>query len=199
MRTRVLAAALLILASVSARAENPLSCSSGSVSRLKFNPGRTTMRFVGTFTSPVGFDPAANGLTLDLWNEPETDPANAFYTTTLPSSGFVVKPNGQLRYTDTSGAQGGITLVKISIIKTGDRRIILKRKAASAVATPAGGVFRMVLTSGTTCVRHCGSSCSLLPNGKLKCAKSTDTALCGYRSGCELLNASAGNCLYPYP
>jgi len=199
MRTRVLLAGILLLGAVGAQAENPYSCGSGTVSKVKFNLGRTQMRFVGTFALPSGFDPATSGLTLDLWTEPEADPGNAFFTATLPNTAFITLPSGQLRYVDNTGAQGGITLVKIAPLKTGDRRITVKRKLGPAIVTPPGGVFRMVLTSGTACVRHCGAPCSLLPSGNLKCQKSTDTQLCGIRSGCELLNSSSGHCLMPYP
>ena len=33
----------------------------------------------------------------------------------------------------------------------------------------------------------------------LRCSASTDTALCGSLSGCEMLNVSGGHCLVPYP
>jgi hypothetical protein len=199
MRTRALVVAtLMLVVAVQARAENPFSCGSGTVARLKFDPARTKIAFKGTFTAPPGFDAAANGLSLDLWTEPETDPGNTFYSVTLPAGGFTTLPSGQVRYKDPSGATGGITLVKIQTIRTGEKRITVKRKG-TAITTPPGGVFRMIVTSGTACVRHCGSSCALLPNGNLKCQKSSDTALCGVRSGCEMLNPSGGNCLFPYP
>lgn len=198
MRTRALVAALAVLVAVQARAENPFSCGSGTVSRLKFDTARTKIAFKGEFMPPAGFDAAANGLSIDLWTEPETDPANAFFSVALPASGFTTLPSGQVRYKDNAGTQGGITLVQLKTLATGDIRVTIKRKGA-ALTVPAGGVFRMVLTSGSACVRHCGASCGLLPNGNLKCAKSIDTALCGIQSGCELLNPSGNNCLFPYP
>jgi hypothetical protein len=200
MRTRALVATLLVLGVVPAlAATNPVSCSPGTVARLKFNPGRTTMSFKGEFTTPPGFDPNNNGLTLDLWTEPETEPLNTFFTATLDGSDIFPRPNGQLRYRDPAGTQNGVTLVKIQPRPTtGTTRITIKRKGA-ALTVPPGGVFRMVLTSGSTCVRHCGSSCALLPSTKLSCQKSTDTALCGYKSGCEMMNTSSGMCLFPYP
>jgi len=198
MWTRALLATLVVFAAVPVRAENPFSCGSGTVARLKFDRLRTKISFKGTFAAPPGFDADANGLSLDLWTEPETDPANGFYSVTLPAAGFTTLPSGQVRYKDPAGATGGITLVKIQTISTGDKRITVKRKG-TAITTPPGGVFRMLVTSGTACVRHCGASCSLLPSGNLKCQKSSDTALCGVRSGCELLNPSGGNCLFPYP
>jgi hypothetical protein len=137
-------------------------------------------------------------MTIDLWTEPETDPSNAFFTATLGN--FTLLPNGQLRYKDPAGTQNGVTLVRIQPRPSaGTDRITIKRKAAAAIAVPPGGVFRMLLTSGSTCVRHCGSSCSLTPSNRFKCQKSSDTALCGTKSGCELINASSGQCLFPYP
>jgi hypothetical protein len=198
MRTRALVATLAVLVAVQARAENPFSCGSGTVSRMKFDKLRTKIAFKGTFIPPPGFDAVANGLSLDLWTEPETDPANTFFTATLPASGFTTLPSGQVRYKDLAGAQNGVTLVQLKTLATGERRITVKRKGA-ALTVPPGGVFRMILTSGTACVRHCGAGCSLLPSGSLKCQKSSDTALCGIRSGCEMLNPSGGNCLFPYP
>ena len=199
MRTRVFLATFLLLFATGARAENPFTCgSSGPVTKLSFDTARTKLSFKGTFALPAGFDPMTSGLTLDLWAEPETDPANALYGATIPASGFTQTPSGQVVYKDPSGAVGGITSIKLKTLSTGDRRITVKRKG-SALALPPGGVFRMVLTSGSACVRHCGSSCAQLPTGKLKCQKSSDTALCQVKSGCELLNPSGGNCLFPYP
>jgi hypothetical protein len=199
MRTRAFLATFLLLFAAGARAENPFSCaSSGPVSKLSFDSARTKISFKGTFALPSGFDPIASGLTLDLLTEPETDPANAHYSVTLPAGGFTQTPSGLIRYKDSAGAVGGITSVKIKTLSTGDRRITVKRKG-SVLALPPGGVFRMILTSGGACVRHCGASCSQLANGKLKCQKSTDTALCQVKSGCELLNPSGRNCLFPYP
>lgn len=199
MWIRALVATLLVLAvGPAGAATNPVSCGDGTVARLKFNPGRTTISLRGEFTPPGGFDPAANGLTLDLWTEPETDPANAFFTATLAAGGFLTRPNGQVRYSDPSGAVNGVTLVKIQPRPGKPSRLTIKRKGA-ALTVPPGGVFRLVLTSGGACVRHCGASCALLPSTKIKCQKSTDTALCGYKSGCELMNTSSGVCLFPYP
>ena len=198
MGTRLFAATLVLLAALPAAAENPFSCGSGTVARLKFDKARTKIAFKGTFTPPPGFDAAANGLTLDLLTEPETDPANGFYSVTLPGAGFTTTPSGHQRYKDSLGTVGGITLVKVQTVSNGDKRITVKRKG-SAITVPPGGVFRMIATSGGACVRHCGAGCSLLPNGNLKCQKSSDTALCGVKSGCELLNPSGGNCLFPYP
>jgi hypothetical protein len=194
----LLATTVMLLAALPVGAENPFSCGSGTVARLKFDKARTKISFKGTFAAPPGFDVAANGLSLDLWTEPETDPAHGFYSVTLPAGGFTTTPSGQQRYKDPAGVIGGITLVKLQTLSTGDKRITVKRKGA-AITVPPGGVFRMVATSGGGCVRHCGASCSLLPSGSLKCQKSTDTALCGVKSGCELLNPSGGNCLFPYP
>jgi hypothetical protein len=54
MRTRAFIATLLVLAVVPARADiSPVSCSPGTVARLKFNSTRTTMSFKGEFTPPV--------------------------------------------------------------------------------------------------------------------------------------------------
>ena len=198
MRTRVLIATLLVLAAGRAQAENPFSCGSGTVARLKFDPARTKIAFKGTFTPPPGFDADANGLKIDLWTEPETDPSNGFYSVTLPASGFTTLPNGLVRYKDPAGTVGGITLVKIRNFGGTDKQITIKRKG-SVITTPPGGVFRMLLTSGSACVRHCGATCALQPSGNLSCQKSSDTALCGIRSGCEALNPSGGNCLFPYP
>ncbi len=198
MRTRALVVTFAVLVAVQARAENPFSCGSGTVSRIRFDKARTKIAFKGEFTPPAGFDPFAHGLSIDLWTEPETDPANAFFSVALPASGFTMLPSGQLRYKDNLGAHGGITLVQLKTLATGEDRVTIKRKG-TALTVPPGGVFRMVLTSGSACVRHCGTSCSLLPSGNLKCQKSTDTALCGIQSGCELLNPSGNNCLFPYP
>ena len=198
MRTRALVVTLLLLAAGRVQAENPFSCASGTVARLSFDLARTKMGFKGTFTPPPAFDADANGLKIDLWAEPETDPANAFYTVTLPGSGFITLPSGLVRYRDPSGTTGGITLVKLRTASSGDVRITIKRKG-TAITTPAGAVVRVLLTSGSACVRNCGSRCIMTPSGRLSCAKSSDTALCGTRSGCEILNPSGGNCLFPYP
>jgi hypothetical protein len=198
MRIRVLLAGLLVLGAVQARAENPYSCEAGTVKRLKFDRGRMKLSFTGDFVPPAGFDPTLHGLTLDLWSEPETDPGNQFFSVTLPDSSFTVRGSGQVRYQDPTGAVGGITLVKITRLSSGQRRFVVKRKGA-AITTPPGGVFRLVFTSGSGCMRSCGSSCSLLPSGNLACKKSSDTVGCGVRSGCDLINASGGHCLLPYP
>src|SRR5262245_37797255 len=145
MRIRVLLAGLLVAVAVQARAENPYSCESGTVKKLKFDAARTKISFTGDFTAPFGFDPTLFGLTLDLWTEPETNPANQFFTVTLPETGFAALPSGQVRYQDASGAVGGITLVKISRLSSGLRRFVVKRKG-TALTTPPGGVIHMVLS-----------------------------------------------------
>ena len=73
------AAGLLLLAtawSVPALAESSLSCDSGSVRSLHVSPGRSRVNLIAELDPSPGFDPMANGLTLDLAYEPEADPAN---------------------------------------------------------------------------------------------------------------------------
>src|SRR5262249_13511948 len=64
MRTRALVVTFAVLVAVQARAENPFSCGSGTVSRIRFDKARTKIAFKGEFTPPAGFNPFTNGLSI---------------------------------------------------------------------------------------------------------------------------------------
>jgi hypothetical protein len=202
MRTPTLAAlvAVLSLPPLAATAETPLNCSSGTVKRVEVSSNGTRLTIRGTMPPVVGFDPVANGLDVELSYEPETDPANLLYRVMLPT-GFVPIAGG-FRYRDRSGSVDGIKLVKIRGRTGDDLRIVIKRRGPALAAGLESRPLRVVLDAGGTCVRSCPSACSAI-GGRLRCVNGTDTALCGLRSGCEVLGMTGGpssrNCLLPYP
>lgn len=207
---RTLLSSILALAvlgtSLPALAETPASCGGVRARKLSLSTDRTRIRFRGDVFAGPGL-PDVNGglstdLTLALAYEPEANPANQLWTATIPASGFEPIANG-IRYRDNSGANGGVTLVLIKNGSAGTRKIIVKRKGAPIPGTAQAGALRLVVGANGGCARTCPVPCTV-KGGKLKCTKSTDTTLCGVKSGCELINATDGaytgrDCLFPYP
>ncbi len=150
--------------------------------RLGVTPLREHLRFSGEFPIPPGFDPLVDGLGVEVSYEPETDPANVVLIADLPASGFV-RTVRSIRYTDSRATINGIKLVSISDLpaRPGFKRIKVNRRGA-ALTIPTSGVLRVVFTSGTSCVRSCGSACDVSPT-RIRCAKNLDDALCGTISG----------------
>jgi hypothetical protein len=184
-----------LVATTAGAAETPLLCDGASVSRLSIvTSSGSRLRFRGVYRAAAGLDPAANGLTIDMSYAPETDPANDLFSATIPAGGFAPSGNG-LRYSDPSGAINGITRIKITNKGT-DKKILILRQGSALPAHE--GVVRVVLTSGASCARTCGTTCTG-PANRQRCRPSRDTNLCGVRSGCDVLNVSGGNCLLPYP
>ena len=187
----------LVAAAPATAGEARFSCADAAVTRLAFTPPGPTQRFRLRATYPAAaLDPAMNGLTIDLAYEPETDPANDVYNVTIPAAGFELQ-GSTLVYRDPDGSLGGITKVKISNGPSGTKRILVQRKGATVAAANHTGNMRVVFTSGPSCVRTCATHCAA--SQRLSCGRSTDTTLCGVRSGCEMLNVLGGNCLLPYP
>jgi hypothetical protein len=186
----------LVATSVSA-AETPLQCTQGAVQRLTITEPSSTsrMRFRGTYPASAGLDPLADGLTIDLAYAPETDPANDLFSATIPASSFTVS-GSVIKYRDPAGAIGGITRIKIVSKGTADRKILVIRQGTPLTAHE--GVVRVVLTSGTDCVRTCATTCTG-PSHRVSCRASRDTAFCGTKSGCEVLNQFGNHCMLPYP
>src|SRR5207247_1408758 len=130
--------------------------------------------------------------------EPEADPANLVYSVTLPKTGFASVPGGS-RYVDRQGLVGGVRHVTIKDAGGGMQRVKLFRNGGPLAGTPRAGNLRAAFGSGAACARTCGAPCVLATTASVRCRASTDTALCGTLSGCELLNVSGGHCLLPYP
>jgi hypothetical protein len=193
--------AVLLLATASIAAETSYSCNPGVLSRLKIVPSSGQM-FRGRFIQPA-MDPVANGLTIEAYQEPETDPANLVFSVTLPASGFVATSNGA-RYRDPNGAIGSVTSVRITTKGAG--RFTIRRSNGASSAGLTSGAVRIVLGDGTAfCVRTCAAPCTQA-GGSSTCRdrhRLSVDSLCGLRSGCEVLNGIpagiGGHCLLPYP
>jgi hypothetical protein len=205
--TRLATTFLLVALAVgsTALAETPTSCGQMTTRKLAFGQSRAKLAFRGTIAPGPGLPalsaPLPADLTLTLAYEPEADPANAVFTVTLPGSSFTASPGG-VRYRDPSGALFGIREVVIRSASDGARKVAVKGRGTVIPATQAGTLRLVVATTGG-CARSCPSTCRLV-GSTTKCAKSTDTALCGMKSGCELLNLTEGphagrTCLLPYP
>jgi hypothetical protein len=143
-------------------------------------------------------------VTLQVAYEPEADPDGELLAVTLPAGDFEAIPGG-VRYKDPTGSVGGIQLLKIGKPNSslGTRKLVVKYKGAVLDATHDGNVRATLSTTGG-CARTCPSVCDVASNFRMRCARSTDTALCGVKSGCELLNVTDGQyngrgCLLPYP
>ncbi len=193
----------LLLVAVPAAAETPYNCHPGFSPRVQISADRTKLRFGAKLDTPAGFDPAANGLDIVVSYEPETDPSRVIFSAGLPKSGFEVVPGG-LRYQDRAGTVGGVTYVLL-VGPVGAQKVKIRRTGAALAGPLAEGALRVVLSSGVgACVRTCGSPCRLTRTNRLVCHAIGTPALCGVRSGCELLAAvdgggSGGRCLLPYP
>lgn len=205
MRTRLLAILALLVAGVPAHAETPNSCGGMNARRLAFQADRTKLSFRAVLAAGQGVPSLAAGLTSDLTitlaYEPEADPANTIFTATLPAASFQLVKGGA-RYKDRLGTIAGITQLAVKDGRAGTRKLSIKRKGAPIPATHAGNL-RLVVTVNGACSRSCPSLCTLA-GGKTRCARSPDTALCGLKSGCEVLNVTDGphagrTCLLPYP
>src|SRR5262245_57851701 len=205
MRTRLLASLALLVAVASAHADTPNSCGGMNARRLAFQADRTKLNFRAVLDAGQGVPSLAGGLTSDftitLAYEPEADPGNTILTATLPAASFQLVKGG-IRYKDPLGSIAGITQVTLKDGRAGTRKLSVKRKGAAVAATHAGNL-RLVVTANGACSRGCPSVCTLA-GGKTRCARSTDTALCGLKSGCEVLNVTDGPqagraCLMPYP
>jgi hypothetical protein len=208
MRTRVLSSLVVLAVAVplaTTRAETPNSCGGMAVRRLAFQAARTKFNFKAILDAGEGVPSLAGGLTSDftltLAYEPEADPANTVFTTTIPAASFALVRGG-VRYKDPAGSIDGITLVSLRDGRLGTRKLRIKRKGTPLAATSAGNL-RVVVTANGACSRSCPSAC-ILAAGKPKCRRSSDTALCGVKSGCEVLNLTPGphagrSCLLPYP
>ena len=207
MRTCLTIILLALVGAMPAHAiDMPASCGSVVVKRMALNLPRTKLKFVGNILS--GLPDVSGGLpgdlSLSLSYEPEADPDNELLAVTLPAGSFQAVGGG-VTYTDNTASVGGILLVKIGKLDPGQgtRKIVVKYKGAALDADHAGSLRATVSTTGG-CARSCPSVCTLATTGRTKCAKSTDTALCGVKSGCELLNATDGQyngrgCMMPYP
>jgi hypothetical protein len=185
-----------LVATTTGAAETPLLCDGASVSRLSIvtTPSGSRLRFRGLYKTATGLDPAANGLTIDMTYAPETAPASDLLSATIPGGSFTPTGNG-VSYRDPAGTINGITKIKI-VNKGADKKILLQRQGSALGAHE--GVVRVVLSSGTSCARTCGTTCTG-PANRQSCRASKDTSLCGVRSGCEVLNVAGGNCMLPYP
>ncbi len=205
MRIRLLGLLAVLVAAAPALADTPNSCGGMNARRLAFQADRTKLNFRGVLEAGAGVPSLAGGLTGDftitLAYEPEADPANTILTATLPAASFQLIKRG-VRYKDTLGTIAGITQVTLKEGRAGTRKLSIKRKGPALAATRAGKL-RLVVTANGACSRSCPSVCTLA-GGKTRCARSTDTALCGRKSGCEVLNVTDGphagrTCLLPYP
>jgi hypothetical protein len=195
--------AALLLAAVPAAAETPYNCHPGFAPRVKVSADHSQLRFGGNLQTPAGFDPLTNGLDVVVSYEPETDPANIVFSASLPKTGFQALPNGVL-YRDTAGTVAGVTYVRIAG-PPGAQKAKLRRSGSPLAGPFPAGSLRVVLSSGAgACVRTCGSLCHLTNASRLVCHASGSPALCGVRSGCELIGAAddggpGGHCMLPYP
>src|SRR2546427_5577801 len=197
MHTHKLALLLAFaLVAPAAAAEIPYSCQGGSVKRMSISASRTVFHIDALI--PTGLNPVANGLTVEVNYEPEADPSNLVFSATLPSSGFVAVSGGS-RYTDRHGSIGGVRRVRIKDAGGGMQRVKVYRNGAPLPGTPRAGNLRAAFGSGSACARTCGAPCVIRSSASIRCTASTDTALCGSLSGCELVNVSGGHCLMPYP
>ncbi len=201
MRTLAFVAAFVLVA-LPAVAETPYNCHPGFSPRVQVSADRTQLRFTGRLETPAGFDPAANGLGISVSYEPETDPANVIFNVTLPASGFTASASGA-RYRDPAGSVGGVTLVALQGA-IGSQKFKMTRNGTALPGPLPAGNLRVVVSSGSGCVRTCGSPCRLSKSQRLVCHASGSPILCGVRSGCELIGAAdhagpGGQCLLPYP
>lgn len=209
MRTFLSVILLAVVASTPAQAaDTPASCGGVVLKRLAFNQARTKLKLTGNLLAGPGIPDVSGGLpgnlTLSLAYEPEADPAGELLSVTLPAASFTAVDRG-VRYKDSTGAVGGIQMVKIGTLdsKHGTRKIVVKYKGAALDADHAGNLRATVSTTGG-CARTCPSVCTLSTTNRIKCARSTDSALCGVKSGCEVLNVTDGqydnrSCMLPYP
>jgi len=179
-----------------AAAEIPYSCLGGTVKKMSISSTRKVVRIDALI--PSGLDPVTNGLSIEVNYEPEADPTNLVYSVALPKTGFVARPGGS-RYTDNHGLVGGVRHVVIKDADGGMQRVKILRNGTVLPGTSHAGNLRVAFGAGSACARTCGSPCSVVVSSNMRCTASTDTALCGSLSGCELLNVSGGNCLLPYP
>jgi hypothetical protein len=193
------------LAQVAAAATPPAHCTAtGTVDRASVSSDGTRVRLRGTISVDSNFDPQADGLLVHIALEPEADEGNTLALATIPGDAIRWK-DGRLRYHDSTGAQGGITLVKTDSRATFGLRFAIVRKGVPAVVKALHpSSIRLSLTAGSTCARTCGAPCAQSGAGGLSCRAGTDTELCGFMSGCELLGLTDAQyatreCLLPYP
>jgi hypothetical protein len=203
MRSLVFAAvAALLLVAFPVSAETPYNCHPGFSPRLQVSTDRTQLRFTGRLETPAAFDPTVDGLRVDVSYEPETDPANGIFSVSLPASGFSAGPGG-VRYRDPAGTVGGVTFALLHGAP-GAQKFKLSRNGPALPGPLPAGQLRVVVSSGSGCVRTCGSPCRLSKAQRLVCHATGSPILCGVRSGCELIGAAdhggpGGQCLLPYP
>ncbi|TMA54834.1 MAG: hypothetical protein E6J75_13200, partial [Deltaproteobacteria bacterium] len=196
MHTHKLALLLAVALVTPAAAEIPYSCLGGTVKKMSISSTRKVLRIDALISS--GLDPVTNGLSIEVNYEPEVDPTNLVYSVALPKTGFVSRPGGS-RYVDNHGTVGGVRHVVIKDAGGGLQRVKILRNGISIPGTSRAGNLRVAFGAGTACARTCGAPCGVVLSSNVRCTASTDTALCGSLSGCELLNVSGGNCLLPYP
>jgi len=181
---------------------NDLNCEPGVLRSLKANGSGGRVAARGSITLPANADLAVSGLHVRVAADPETDPAGHLLDVTIPGDAFTATKRGW-QYVDREGALGGVRRLVVSRRRRGDLRIAVSaRREAFPLPTDAEGA-RLVVTAGAACARTCPGRCKTKRRGRLACKRSTDTALCGLRSGCEPLgvgeDGTSRNCLLPYP
>jgi hypothetical protein len=150
-----------------AAAQSP--CADGTILKLSLTPGREHLRFTTTFAPPPGFDPANDGLSITVAFEPDDDPANAFYTVTVPATLFTAVPHAIRFYSHDATLLDGLKLVRLSTVagNPGLLRVQMARRGTALPGTTRDGTVGVVLGSGSTCVRAC-----------IPCVGSTGTFSC---------------------
>jgi hypothetical protein len=200
MRVGLLLGAVL-LGAVLGRAADDLNCDPGTTRRIVVSPHKGRIVAKGRLAPRAAIDPTM-GLRVRVVVDPETDPADGLLDVTVPPGAFAATRRGW-RYRDPTGALGGLQRMTIVRRRDGTLKVALSRRGGTLALAGSATGARLVVETSDACVRTCPGRCGETRRGSLRCKASTDTALCGLRSGCEPFGAFEGtgsrSCLLPYP
>ncbi|HLK13065.1 MAG TPA: hypothetical protein VKW76_16940 [Candidatus Binatia bacterium] len=173
----LLGLALLVLCAGRHPAAAQAPCAAGTLVKLSLTPQRQHLRVTATFVPPAGFDPATQGLSITVAFEPDDDPANVFYTVTVPGTLFTQVPHA-IRFVSHDGGMDGLKFVRLSDVpgSAGLMRIQMARRGTALANTMRDGVVGVVVGSGDACVRACIPCVGSTPT--FSC-KSTGSGTCG--------------------
>jgi hypothetical protein len=131
--------------------------------RLKLLPASDKLQTQGTFLLPTPntFAPDTNEVSVGL-----NDATGFYYETTIPAGSFLRSGSGrQFKFTDRTGAHGGITSAKFSV--NGDGVTVKYTIKASRLDEPAftAGTGTATIQVGTRCFSDTADLCRVSGNG----------------------------------